>query len=396
MKRLKIVPSLCNSCGECLSSCPFGALTLETGKPAVSAGCRMCGLCASTCKTGALTMAEVASNELDRNAWRGIMVYVEMTMGRIHPVTLELLGEAKKLALKNEPVTCFFPGYKIRDSAKELLSCGADAVYTYDHKELEHFRADVYVNLFEDCIKEYKPSVVLVGATSAGRSLAPRAAARMRTGLTADCTKLERKGNSDLVQIRPAFGGNIMARIVTARSRPQFASVRYKVMETARRTEPRGAVISREVPKSAIQSGIRVLSVEPKTYEPSITDAEVIVVAGRGLKDKKDMALLEELASLIGAQLAGTRSVIEAGWLPYTRQIGLSGRTVKPKLIITCGVSGAIQFTAGMDGSMKIIAINTDKNARIFSIAHHGIVGDIYEVIPELIRKIREGGGLRV
>jgi electron transfer flavoprotein alpha subunit len=194
------------------------------------------------------------------------------------------------------------------------------------------------------------------------------------------------KPNTDLVQIRPAFGGNIMAQIITTHTRPQFATVRYRVMEPAVPVaSPTGRVENRSLPDNMLVSRIKVLKVEPKQEQVNISDAEVLVVAGRGVKDRKDLSLLEELATLLGGQIAFTRPMVEAGWAPYTRQIGLSGRTVKPKLIITCGVSGAVQFTACMNTAGQIIAINTDRNAPIFKIAHYGIVGDLYQIVPALI-----------
>jgi electron transfer flavoprotein alpha subunit len=232
-----------------------------------------------------------------------------------------------------------------------------------------------------------------VGATSVGRSLAPRVAARFRTGLTADCTQLEMKPETDLVQIRPAFGGNIMARILTTHTRPQFATVRYKVMEPAACVDcPAGEVIRGEIGPGRLESRIKVVEVVAKEKRENISDAEVLVVAGRGVKKAADLTLLEELAGLLGGEIACTRPLVEAGWFSYTRQIGLSGRTVKPKLIITCGVSGAVQFTACMNGSERIFAINQDRTASIFKVAHYGIVGDLYQILPRLITTIREGG----
>jgi electron transfer flavoprotein alpha subunit len=315
-------------------------------------------------------------------------------------VTLELIGKARELASKiHHPVTCIFIGYGITERARELLEYGVDKVFVYDDEAFEYYREDLYTNAFEDCIIRSKPSTVLVGATSVGRSLAPRLSTRFRTGLTADCTMLDVKENTDLIQIRPAFGGNIMAQIVTEYTRPQFATVRYKVMEKAKRIDY-FSVNSPELqerleichlPKSKMKSQIEILKVTPKEKEVSISEAEIIVAGGRGLKDKKDLTMLEELASLLGGQTAVSRPLVEAGWAPYTKQVGLSGRTVRPKLIITCGISGAVQFTSCMNTSQCIIAINKDKNAPIFETAHYGIVGDLYEIVPQLCEKIRRG-----
>ncbi len=248
----------------------------------------------------------------------------------------------------------------------------------------------MYANAFEDCVNKVKPSIVLVGGTSIGRSLAPRMSTRLRTGLTADCTVLDVKENTDLIQIRPAFGGNIMAQIVTPNTRPQFATIRYKVMDEARRNkEESGQIVKMSIPDDKMVSAMRVLNIIKKDKTPGITEADVLIAAGRGIKKQEDLQLLDELAGLLGGQLAVTRPLVEKGWASYTQQIGLSGRTVKPKLIITCGISGAVQFTASMNSSQNIVAINTDKQAPIFKVAHYGIVGDLYQVIPELIDNIR-------
>ncbi|VTR81646.1 electron-transfer flavoprotein alpha-subunit [Clostridium perfringens] len=286
-------------------------------------------------------------------------------------------------------------GNGIKDKAGELLHYGVDEVIVYDYKELENFRIEPYTAVFYDFINKIKPCSILVGATTLGRSLAPRVAARCRTGLTADCTILDIKENTDLVQIRPAFGGNIMAQIVTPNSRPQMATVRYKVMSAPERNEEcTGEIKYFEIENDKLKSDIEVKEIKQKPKEHSISDAEVIVVAGRGVKSEKDLELIKELADLLGGELAVTRPLIENGWADANRQVGLSGRTVRPKLIITCGVSGAIQFVAGMNNADYIFAINKEEKAPIFKVAHYGIVGDIYEIVPKLIEKIKGEGVL--
>lgn len=394
---LSINKNRCNLCGECINTCPFGALTINEGRIDVSAACRMCRMCVKKCPQKAIVVTDGMRKRADRAKWQGIMVFVEYMEGEIHPVTIEFIGKAKELASKiNHPVYCIFIGYNILDKAQKLLAYGVDKVFVYDNEVFEYYREDLYSNAFEDCINNIKPSIVLVGATAIGRSLAPRLSTRFRTGLTADCTVLDIKENTDLVQIRPAFGGNIMAQIVTEYSRPQFATVRYKVMEKAKTvksltdSEIEEKVEICKLAKGKMKSQIEIIEITPKEKEISISEAEIIVAGGRGIKDKKDIKMLDEFAELLGGQTAITRPLIEAGWAPYTRQIGLSGRTVRPKLIITCGISGAVQFTAGMNTSECIIAINNDKNAPIFQVAHYGIVGDLYEIIPRLCHMIRE------
>ena len=280
-----------------------------------------------------------------------------------------------------------------KENAEELLEYGVSNVYVYEHEGFTGFKADCYADAVADCIASIKPSVVLIGATPLGRSLAPRLATRFHTGLTADCTKLEMKENTDLVQIRPAFGGNIMAQILISDSRPQFATVRYKVMDTAGKVDnPDGKVIMCNVTDDLVKSRIRVSEIEKIVKNKSIEEEDVLVVAGRGVKSEKDVEMVRELAGLLGGQLAFTRPMVEAGFGDTAHQIGLSGRTVKPKLIITVGVSGAIQFTACMNSAECIVAINNDPEAQIFGVAHYCIVDDLYKVIPELIENIKKGG----
>ncbi|MBP2655818.1 MAG: electron transfer flavoprotein subunit alpha [Firmicutes bacterium] len=378
---------------ELVKICPFGAIENNGGKIEVNAACKMCKLCVKKGPTGVMEFVEEEVEEIDKSAWNGVAVYVDHVDGDIHPVTFELIGKARELADKvKHPVYAVFVGHNIADKAKEMLHYGVDEVFVYDHEELKDFRIEPYTAALEAFINKVKPSTLLVGATTIGRSLAPRIAARFKTGLTADCTVLDMKDNTDLVQIRPAFGGNIMAQIINPNNRPQLATVRYKVMNApARMAVAAGKITVCEMAADKLISAINVLKVTEKEVEASISDAEVIVAVGRGIKSEKDLAMVKELADLIGAQLAVTRPLIEAGWADAKRQIGLSGRTVKPKLIITCGISGAVQFTAGMNNSDCIVAINQDSRASIFNVAHYGIVGDLYEVLPRLISNIKEG-----
>lgn len=373
-----------------LELCPFGALEWDNQYLNINAACKMCKLCVKKGPAGAFTFIEDEVVTVDKSQWQGIVVYVDHMEGNIHPVTLELIGKAKELAAKvSYPVYCLFMGHNITGKAQELLQYGIDEVFVYDDEELNDFRIEPYAAVFEEFINKVKPSIVLVGGTTVGRSLAPRMAARFRTGLTADCTVLDVDENTDLAQIRPAFGGNIMAHIVTPNTRPQFATVRYKVFSLAEKTNnPTGKVTICTIPKENLVSQIRVLQVKPKEKVKSIEDAEVIVVAGGGVKSQKDMEMLQVLADKLGGMVATTRPLIEAGFADPRLQIGLSGRTVKPKLIITCGVSGAVQFVAGMDSADNIIAINTDENAPIFNMAHYGIVGDLYKIVPDLIERL--------
>ena len=339
---------------ELIKLCPFGAMEEKDGKVTISAACKMCRLCVRKGPKGAVEYVEDAVKpSVDKSAWKGIAVYVDHVDGKVHPVTLELLGKARELSkVTGHPVYALFMGNGIEAAAHELL----------------------------------------VGATTVGRQLAPRVAARMKTGLTADCTILEMDENTDLSQIRPAFGGNIMAHIKTPNHRPQMATVRYKIMNAPERAEKEsGEIVVCTIEKEKLLSHVRVLDIVEKPKETFIENADVLVVAGRGVKKPEDLKMLEKLADLLGGQLACTRPMVEAGWLDAKCQIGLSGRTVRPKLIITCGVSGAVQFTAGMNHAETIVAINKDPKAPIFKTAHYCLTGDLYEILPRLIEKIEMG-----
>ncbi len=376
-----------------LKLCPFGALSYEKTDIAVSAACKMCKICVKKGPEGAAVYEEEETPKVNKKLWKGIAVYVDHDGDEIHPVTLELIGKARELADKiGHKVYCIFMGNNIEESAKELLHYGVDQVFVYDSPMLEHYIPEVYTSVFEIFIKNVMPCSILVGATATGRELAPRIAARFKTGLTADCTILDITEETDLIQIRPAFGGNIMAQIATPNNRPQLATVRYKVMNAPERSdEVKGKITKCSLDGVKLEAKTKIIDKMPKEKIKTIENAEVIVAAGRGVKTREDLALVRELADALGGEVACTRPLAEAGWMDGKCQIGLSGRTVRPKLIITCGVSGAVQFTAGMNNTDYIFAINKDEKAPIFKIANYGIVGDIYEIIPKLIAKIREG-----
>lgn len=377
---------------QLVSLCPFGAVSYD-GTLSINSSCKLCKMCAREGPAGAITWEEEGpAAECDKAAWRGVAVFAEQRWGKVHPVSLELVGKAQQLAaVTGHPVYALLIGSQVRPAARELLEYGVDKVFVYDDPRLSDFLIGPYANAFTDFITHVHPSSILVGATSLGRSLAPKVAARMRAGLTADCTMLEMKENTDLVQIRPAFGGNIMAQIVTPNARPQFCTVRYKIFSTPQRTEVKGEVVEMQLEEAGFASRTEVLNVLRKPSHKDISDAEIIVAVGRGLKSRDDLELIRAFAEQIGAQLACTRPLIEAGWFDPRQQIGLSGRTVKPKVIVTVGISGAVQFTAGMNSSDLIIAINTDRSAPIFDVAHYGFVGDLYEILPRLLERIKEG-----
>ena len=377
-----------------VSLCPFSAISYEENKLSINSACKMCKLCVKKGPAGVMEFVEDEANipTVNKDDWKGVAVFADCEQGVLHPVTLELLGKAKELAaVINHPVYAIIIGENTSKNANKLLNYGADKVFVYDNAIFRDFSITTYANAFSDFIEKVKPSSVLVGATNMGRSLAPRVAARFKTGLTADCTVLEMRENTDLVQIRPAFGGNIMAQILSPKTRPQFCTVRYKIFSAPAKAENPTGVIE-NMPVSAEWEDKRI-SVTNAVLKPKVTDlseADVIVAVGRGLKAQADLDAAKELADLLGATLACTRPLVENGWMDASKQIGLSGKTVKPKLIITLGISGSVQFAAGMKSSDLIIAVNNDKNASIFDVAHYCIVGDLYEVLPQLIEKAKE------
>ena len=390
MKKLVIHNDNITDAAAFAAICPFDALEISGGKVRVTAGCRMCGLCVKKSENGEAEYVE-SGRTVDKTAWSGICVYADHEEGALHPVTFELLGKARELA---STVGCKVFALLIGHGhlAEELLYYGADDVYVYGRSDLDAFRIEPYTAAFADFINAVRPAAVLVGATQVGRQLAPRVAARFETGLTADCTVLGIEANTDLVQIRPAFGCNIMARIMTPNHRPQLATVRYKVMSAPQRSRvPTGTIIKRDIAEPLLASGIEHLRTIKKERAKTIESAEIIVAAGRGVRSKEDLGLLKRLADLLGGELACTRPLAENGWMEARRQIGLSGRTVRPKLFIACGISGAVQFTAGMNGSGRIFAINKNERALIFKTAHVGLVGDLYEIVPGLIARLEKG-----
>ena len=326
--------------------------------------------------------------EEEMRQWSGILVYVECYRRRIRPVSLELIGKARTLAaLSGEKIFAVAVGEqadRIRGLLEGLL---LEKVFLYEAPD--EYTPVLYEQILTDCISRLRPSVVLIGGTHEGRALAPRLAVRFRTGLTADCTALDMDGRGNLIQTRPAFGGNVMASILTARQRPQFATVRPGVMESVRpsaggRTEFYIRKWQGEDPCVSIEKVTELIQ------KDGITAQEILVAAGRGVKKREDLEMLRELAHLLGGELACSRALVEKGWMDPSRQIGLSGNTVSPKCLITCGVSGTVQFMAGMKTAKNIIAINNDPGAGIFGIAHYPVCADLYEVVPELIGSLRK------
>ena len=317
-----------------------------------------------------------------------VLVFAEQNGGVVHPVTFELLGKGRWLADRLAvELSAVLLGCGVQDKAVELVHYGADKVFVFDHAFLREFDVKQYSRNIVRLVKETKPGIFLLGATRLGRSLAPRIAAALKTGLTADCVDLDLDKDENLVQIRPAFSGNIMAQIKT-KTKPQMATVRYKVMKAnMKNTTRKGTVIMKEA-EILNDTGMRILE-KTKADEVNLAEAEVIVSGGRGLKSPEDFALLKELAQVLGGVVGSSRPLVDAGWISKDHQVGFSGYTVKPRVYIACGISGSPQHLFGMRDSDTIIAINKDPSAPIFNVANYGIVGDIYEIIPLLIRELK-------
>ena len=332
---------------------------------------------------------------------KGVWVFIEQNKGEISRVSLELLGGGKSLADKlGTNLSGIILGNKIKDLADEVIAYGADQVYLVEDKELENYRTLPYARVISELIEEEKPKIVLYGATTTGRDLAPRIAARIETGLTADCTELEiadyedPKGNkyeNTLFQIRPAFGGDIIATIVSPEHEPHMATVRPGVMDMLpKNTKRSGKVIpiKPDIPKNDLFMVIEDMARQKKTV--SLADAKIIVSGGRGVKGPDGFGLIHQLADCLGGEVGASRATVDAGWIDYSHQVGQTGQTVKPDVYIACGISGAIQHLVGMNESKTIIAINKDPEASIFKIADYGIVGDLFEVIPKLTENLEK------
>ncbi len=385
----------CIGCGVCEANCPFGAIAVVDGVAVVNDACTLCGTCVEGCEPEALTLERDESQpQSDLAAWSGIAVFAEWRRGRLAPVTFELLGAGRRLAdERGVELVAILPGHDLESHAAECIAHGADKVVVIDHELLADFTDDGYGNAIYDAIMEVRPEVVLAGATAIGRSVIPRVAAMLNTGLTADCTELAiRPEDGVLLQTRPAFGGNIMATIVCPRTRPQMATVRQGVMRPlVPDTGRTGQVIPLELDAERLRSRVRVVQCEHEVRadDANLHEAEVIVAGGRGLQDEKGFSLLRELAELLGGRVAASRAAVDAGWIGYPNQVGQTGKTVSPKLYIACGISGAIQHVVGMQSADTIVAINRDPEAPIFEIADYGLVGDLYEIVPLLIEKLK-------
>ncbi len=324
-----------------------------------------------------------------------VWILAEQHDGQLKPISFELLARGRKLADKlNEKLSAVILGSNLNyESIQELIFYGADKVYLVENSILEHFLVEPYSNIVEYLINKYHPDIFIAGATTLGRTLMPYVAIKVNTGLTADCTELEiEEGTGNLLQIRPAIGGNILATIKTPRHRPQMATVRPKSIAIPERIEGRqGEILKIDVPSELLKSRTEILGTRNSVDEAmGLEDADKIVAGGRGLRKSDNFELVRELADLLSAAVGASRETVDRGWISYPHQVGLTGKTVSPKLYMAIGISGAIQHLAGMKTSENIVAINNDPEAQIFQVADFGIVGDLFEIVPAIIEEIRK------
>lgn len=394
---LNIYSDKCKGCGICVKACPSGAIAVEEKLAKVDMDkCSLCGACESSCPFKAIERVIAKQAKEDLSQYKGVWVYGEQRNGKIAEVVLELIGIGRKLADdKGEELSVIIFGDEIDDAVNTLAEYPVDNVYVYSAPELKDFDAEKYCRIFTDVVKEYKPNIILAGATTTGRSFMSGVAINVYTGLTADCTGLEIGEDGLLHQTRPAYGGNIMATILCPDSRPQMSTVRHKVFPVSpKRTEGKANIINLTPKPQLFSSKSQVLEfIETVEENVNLVDANIIISGGRGLGCPENFSILRELASEIGAAVGASRAAVDAGWIPYPHQVGQTGKTVCPKIYIACGISGAVQHLAGMSSSDTIIAINKDPDANIFNYADYGFVGDALQVLPELIKKIKASRG---
>jgi electron transfer flavoprotein alpha subunit len=389
-------PQKCVACGVCQDVCPVEAIAVSETIAEISDACTLCGMCVDTCEFGALSLPEVGTGPSDDLAsYQGVWVFAEWRQGQVHRVAHELLGAGRKLADKRKvELAAVLIGHQLDGHVEELIAHGADAVYLVDRPELANFTDESYAGVLHELIRHKKPEILLAGATSMGRSFIPRVAALVRTGLTADCTDLDISDEGLLLQTRPAFGGNVMATIICPNRRPQMATVRPKVMKPYCDTSRKGRVEIVEIPAACFQTRVQVLEVIPEQEATAkLADAEVIVSGGRGLRNGDNFELLGELARLINGAVGASRGAVDEGWMQPSRQVGQTGQTVAPTLYMAVGLAGAIQHVVGMQGSKLIVAVNKDVHAPIFDVASYGVVADLFDFIPALIRRIKAERG---
>jgi electron transfer flavoprotein alpha subunit len=395
MAKLLIDEEACTGCEACVAECPYGALEMKGDVVTVNEKCTFCGACVEVCPVEALSLEkeERKAEVIDVSEYNDVWVFIEHKRGRIANVSFELLGQGRKLA---DALGCKLSGMLlgkgVEECAQEAIKYGADIVYLTDNPVLAEYRTDSYAAGAIHLIKKYKPEIVLFGATTQGRDFAGTVATTIYTGLTADCTGLDIDPETKfLQQTRPAFGGNIMATILCQRHRPQMATVRPKVFAMPEKDDTRtGEIIHEELPIAEDKVRTKILEFIQVAETVNLMDAEIIVSGGRAVGGNDNFAIIRELADVLGGAVGASRAAVDAGWIPYEHQVGQTGRTVRPKIYLACGISGSIQHQAGMKTSDIIVAINKDPEAPIFNIATYGIVADLFQAVPMLTKAFKE------
>jgi len=393
---IKVNKETCNGCSLCRKVCLYDAIEIVDGKAIVNENCVFCGACIEVCKLNSIEITGLSEEKKDFSDYSGVCVYLEANGDRITDVGFELVSEGRKLASQlGVKLSAVAIGSGIEKSTLGAFQYGLDKLYLIDNPVFSDSLDDIFAKALAQVISKYKPEIFLAGATWFGRTLIPKVAAILKTGLTADCTGLEiDKEKKILLQTRPTFGGNILATIITRNARPQMATVRPHVMEKKKIEEGKGNYKDRieyiDIDESNFKTKYKLIGTEKELNENiNITDYDVIVSGGRGLGGSEKFSMLKELADLMGGVVGASRAAVDSGWISYPHQVGQTGKTVNPKLYIACGISGAIQHLAGMQTSDIIIAINKDPGAPIFKVANYGIVGDIFEVVPMLIKRLK-------
>ncbi|MGQ9663070.1 MAG: FAD-binding protein [Kiritimatiellia bacterium] len=393
---IRVIAEKCVGCGACVAVCPFGAISLGEDRVARIdlSKCNLCGACVDACTFEAIEMKRAAPGAAAPDSSRDVWVFAEQSDGELQPVAYELLGKGRELADALASRLCaVLLGTRVAESAQALIARGADLVYAVDHPALAYFQDEPYAAVLTDLVRRHNPNILLCGATTVGRSLMARVAVAVRTGLTADCTGLDIDPQTKLLhQTRPAFGGNIMATIITPNTRPQMATVRHKVMKEAPIMEGRkGEVVFEQITETLLKARAKRLEFVPERGTVvNLAEADIIVSGGRGLQKPENFALLRELADVVGGAVGASRAAVDANWIPYSHQVGQTGKTVCPKIYFACGISGQIQHLAGMSSSEIIVAINKDPDAPIFKVASYGIVGDLFKIVPLLTAQFRK------
>ncbi len=391
------VGSNCVGCGKCVSTCPFGALSLVNRKAVASASCTMCGACVSVCPVKALSLPTNSAEKKDLSSYKGVWAFIEISDDgkeqKVRPVGFELLSKGRELADQlGEELAAVVIGEGVEKYFAELSSYGADKIYAVSGPAYRDYNTAAYANAMITLIKKYNPSIVLYPSTYIGRDLSPRISSELFVGLTADCTGLS-IADGLLIQTRPAFGGNIMADIKCPDYRPQMSTVRPNVFKkVVSRPGSMAQVISESIALPAAAGKVRIVSrhFDDNSNQEKLDEAEVVLAGGRGLKDETGFAMLQELAQELGGAVGASRAAIDMGILPKEKQIGQSGVTVAAKLYIAAGISGAVQHIVGMEHSDVIIGINKDANAPIFNVCKYGFVADARQLLPKVVDGVKK------